>query len=334
MTTVSTAQAGTAPKPAPPLLEVDDLVVHFEGRRRQQPIRAVDGVSLGIGRGETLGLIGESGSGKSTIGRAVLGLLRPKAGAVRFEGEDPWTQPGRRRRELRRRMQVVFQDPHEALDPRMTVEQSVAEPLLMTGVRRPERLRRAADLLERVGLGDAHRYRRPHELSGGQKQRVNIARALASDPDLIVCDESVSALDVSIQAEILNLLVDLQDERGLSYLFISHDISVVAHLSHRVTVLYLGMVMESGAVGAVVDRPAHPYTRALLAAQPRALPSYLRTERREVLRGDIPSPAAPPSGCRFRTRCPFARDRCAQEIPAVRELEPGRTVACHFAEQL
>jgi oligopeptide/dipeptide ABC transporter ATP-binding protein len=216
----------------------------------------------------------------------------------------------------------------------MTVEQSAAEPLRFSGLSRTERRRRAVELLDRVGLGEQHLGRRPHELSGGQKQRVNIARALASDPDLIVCDESVSALDVSIQAEILNLLVDLQDERGLSYLFVSHDISVVAHLAHRVTVLYLGTVMESGPVGAVVDAPAHPYTRALLAAQPRAVPSRLRTGQREVLRGDIPSPAAPPSGCRFRTRCPFARERCATEVPAVRELEPGRTVACHFAEQL
>jgi oligopeptide/dipeptide ABC transporter ATP-binding protein len=319
---------------APALLEVDDLVVHFAGKRRQEPVRAVDGVSLRIGRGETLGLIGESGSGKTTIGRAVLGLLKPLSGSVRFEGEDPWALPTRRRRELRRRMQVVFQDPHEALDPRMTIEQSAAEPLRFSGLSRSARRDRAAGLLDRVGLGAQHLGRRPHELSGGQKQRVNIARALATDPDLIVCDESVSALDVSIQAEILNLLVDLQDERGLSYLFVSHDISVVAHLAHRVTVLYLGTVMESGPVGAVVDAPAHPYTRALLAAQPQALPSYLRPAQREVLRGDIPSPAAPPSGCRFRTRCPFAQERCATEVPAVRELEPGRTVACHFAEQL
>jgi oligopeptide/dipeptide ABC transporter ATP-binding protein len=318
-----------------PLLDVDSLVVHFGGRRGQPPIRAVDGVSFSMASGETLGLIGESGSGKTTVARAVLGLVPNKGGSIRIHGVELWRAPQREQRRLRRHLQVVFQDPHESLDPRMTVAASVEEPLRSNRTLDSRgRRRRAADLLEQVGLGQHFARRRPHELSGGQKQRVTIARALALDPDLIVCDEVVSALDVSVQAEILNLFVDLQQSRSLSYLFISHDLSVVAHVADRIGVMYLGLLVELGTADSIVGAPAHPYTRALIVSQPQALPNRLRTPSNDVIEGDMPSPANPPSGCRFRTRCPYRQRQCVEEVPVLRPVGDGRLVACHFAEEV
>ncbi|WP_219416503.1 ABC transporter ATP-binding protein [Pseudonocardia nigra] len=323
------------PPHASDLLVVEDLTVRYPVHGRRQTVKAVDGVSCSVAEGETFGLIGESGSGKSTIARAVLGLVRPTAGTISFRGMRLDRLRGREQRRMRRHYQMIFQDPHEALDPRMTVRASVAEPL------RVQRRGDAGDLvalvdalLGKAGLSAEHAQRRPHELSGGQKQRVNIARALALDPELLVCDEAVSALDVSIQADILNLLAELQREMGLAYLFISHDIGVVSHIADRVAVMYLGVIVERGPVEGVIDSPLHPYTEALLAAEPQAVPAHCRTERPAPLKGELPSPIDPPSGCRFRTRCPYAEDRCAAEVPPLRELMPGRWVACHFAESL
>ena len=316
-------------------VELVDLKVHFGGRRGAPAIRAVDGVSLTLGRGETLGLIGESGSGKSTLGRTVIGLLPPTSGQVLIGGVDVWNLPRREQQRIRSRVQVIFQDPSEALDPRMTVAASIAEPLRVRDGRNPVEHRRIVDdLLEKVGFDVSHGDRRPHELSGGQKQRVNIARSLVLDPGLIVCDEVVSALDVSIQAEILNLFAKLRRERDLGYLFISHDLSVVAHVSHRVAVMYLGKLVEVGPTEQVIHRPRHPYTQALLAAQPRAVPSRLRAPRPTRLTGDIPSPASPPSGCRFRTRCPYAQPSCAESEPELRSCGDGVSAACHFIDDI
>jgi len=318
-----------------PILEIRSLAVHFGGRRGRPPVRAVDGVDLNVNRRETVGLIGESGSGKSTLGRAALGLVKPTAGRVLIGGEPVWERRRRRQRDARGRVQVIFQDPSEALDPRMTVAAAIREPLrIRDGRHRPEHDEIVEQLLVQVGLDPAHGSRRPHELSGGQKQRVNIARGLVLDPDLVVCDEVVSALDVSVQAEILNLFARLKRERELAYLFITHDLGVVTHVADRVAVMYLGKLMEVGRATEVILRPRHPYTRALIAAQPQALPSSLRKPTPPPLVGDIPSPAAPPSGCRFRTRCQFSRDSCARDEPALRELAPGHLVACHFAEEL
>jgi oligopeptide/dipeptide ABC transporter ATP-binding protein len=316
-------------RPAP-LLSVDNLTVQYRGPRRRDPVRAVNGVSFAIGRGETLGLIGESGSGKSTIARAALGLVPVASGSIRFDGIDIWKLPGHRQREYRRRLQIVFQSPFEALDPMMTIAASVREPLDRA---RSSQAADAAALtaLERVGLDPGLASRRPHELSGGQRQRVNIARALVTAPELMVCDEVVSALDVSVQAGILNLLTSLQAESRLSYLFISHDLGVVSNIASRVAVMYLGRLAELGSTGQVMDSPLHPYTKALLAAVPRALPAHLRDGDRPILRGSIPSPANPPSGCYFRTRCPLAEARCGAEAPEFREIDAGHWVACHFA---
>jgi oligopeptide/dipeptide ABC transporter ATP-binding protein len=317
------------------LLAVDSLVVHYAGRRGQRPIRAVDGVTFAVEAGETLGIIGESGCGKSTVARAVLGLVPVNGGSIRIGGVEAWPTGKREQRRLRRLVQVVFQDAHEALDPRMSVLASVEEPLRMAReLDAPARRAKAVELLEQVGLGPVYGDRRPHELSGGQKQRVTIARALALDPQLIVCDEVVSALDVSVQAEILNLFADLQAQRSFSYLFISHDLSVVAHLAHRIGVMYLGLLVEVGPVDVVADAPAHPYTRALVEAQPQAAPGRERGQARQIIEGDMPSPVDPPSGCRFRTRCPHRRPRCAEEVPALRPVGPGHIVACHFAEEV
>jgi oligopeptide/dipeptide ABC transporter ATP-binding protein len=320
----------SADTPAP-LLAVDNLTVQYRGPRRHAPIRAVNGVSFTIGRGETLGLIGESGSGKSTIARALLGLAPVSSGTITFDGVDIWKLPGPQQREYRRRLQIVFQNPFEALDPMMTIAGSVREPL----GRAPSR--QAADAaalaaLERVGIDPSVATRRPHELSGGQRQRVNIARALVTEPELVVCDEVVSALDVSVQAGILNLLASLQAESRLSYLFITHDVGVVSNIASLVAVMYLGRLAELGSTEQVIDSPLHPYTKALLAAAPRALPAHLRKGERPVLRGSIPSPASPPSGCYFRTRCPIAEARCRTEAPEFREVGTGHWVACHFAE--
>lgn len=323
------------PQSSGELLVVEDLRVEFPAKGRHQTLKAVDGVSFSIGAGETFGLIGESGSGKSTVARAVMGLVRLSGGTIRFDGVrlDRLRRADQRR--MRARYQIIFQDPHEALDPRMDVWASIVEPLRLHGRRSAEALdERVLELLERVGLSVDHARRRPHELSGGQKQRVNIARALALDPDLLVCDEAVSALDVSIQADILNLLAGIQHELSLAELFISHDIGVVSHVADRVGVMYLGKLVEVGTVEDVVDRPLHPYTEALLAAEPQAVPSRLRVPRPPPLRGDLPSPVNPPSGCSFRTRCAYAQDRCAEEEPPLRVMAPGRSAACHFAEGL
>ena len=318
------------------LLDVTDLSVYFPGRRRQAPVRAVDGVSFSIARGETLGLIGESGSGKSTVGKAVVGLIRPRAGSVSLKGVETRRLSRREKRLHEQAVQIVFQDPSEALDPRMTITASIGEPLRRRALRgsRDEREERVREVLERVGLDAAYGRRHPHELSGGQRQRVNIARALVSQPELVICDEAVSALDVSVQAGILNLLAELKAEQDLSYLFISHDLGVVANVADRITVMYLGRVIETAVTENIINRPAHPYTHALLAAEPQALPRRLRRQGRDVLKGDIPSPADPPSGCRFRTRCRYAEKRCAAEEPQFRQLTPGHWVACHFAEDI
>lgn len=314
---------------APPLLSVSGLEVQFRLPGGADPLRAVDGVSFEIGRGEIFGLIGESGSGKSSVARAVMRLAPVTRGEVRLGDVRLDRLRGRRLRYERRRVQMIFQDPHGSLDPRMTVRQAIAEPL-----RLGDRSRDVAELLNLVGLDESHLDRRPHTLSGGQKQRVNIARALALRPELLVCDEAVSALDVSVRAGIINLLLGLQRDLGISVLFISHDLSVVAHLADRVGVLYLGRLAEVAPTGSLTARPRHPYTEALLAAEPEAKPSAHRAPRPPTVTGDIPSAARPPSGCRFRTRCRYARDRCAEEVPQLRPVEGGTLVACHFAEDL
>ncbi len=317
------------------IVEANDLRVHFSTSGGAETVKAVDGVSFSVTRGETFGVIGESGSGKSTLGRAVVCLLKPTAGGIKLDATDPYALSGTAFRRNRRDFQIVFQDPNAALNPRMRIRDSVREPLDILGEgTRAERNARAVAVLDRVGLRAEFAERYPHELSGGQKQRVNIARVLTLRPKLVVCDEVVAALDVSIQADMLNLFADLQREFGLTYLFITHDLGVVSHISDRIAVMYLGKFMELGASDDIAERPLHPYTEALLSAEPTPLPSHLRTAERIVLQGEIPSPISPPSGCRFRTRCPFAQDLCASTEPEWRELEPGRFVACHFAGQV
>jgi oligopeptide transport system ATP-binding protein len=313
------------------LLEVRNLVKHFPVG--QGTVRAVDGVSLRIQRGETLGLVGESGCGKTTTGRCVLLLERPTQGEIVFEGIELTGLPDAALRKTRRRMQVIFQDPYSSLNPRMTIGQILAEPLKVHGIVRdaPAREARVQELLQQVGLLPQHAKRYPHQLSGGQRQRVGIARALAMEPSLIVCDEPVSALDVSIQAQIVNLLEDLQQRLGLTYLFIAHDLSVVRHISDRVVVMYLGKVVEVADRVSLYDDPLHPYTRALLSAVPIPDPRLEASRERTVLRGEVPSPLAPPSGCVFHPRCPMAEARCSAETPALREIRPGHWAACHFA---
>ncbi len=323
---------GAAPRPTP-LLEVRDLVVHFPVRkgvfaRVTAWVRAVDGISFDIAPGETLALVGESGCGKTTAGRAVLRLLEPSAGEVRFEGADLLAMKAAELRAVRRRMQLVFQDPYASLNPRMTVGDILGEPLRVHGIaRRSELDDRVAALLERVGLQASYRSRYPHEFSGGQRQRIGIARALALEPKLIVCDEAVSALDVSIQAQILNLLQDLQDEYGLSYLFISHDLSVVEHIADRVAVMYLGRFAELAPVEALFREPKHPYTQALISANPVADPAA--QVERILLEGDVPTPLDPPAGCRFHTRCPRVMDVCRSAEP--RRVHFGGASAGHAA---
>ena len=316
-----------------PIIRVRDLKVHFPVRDAEDTVKAVDGVSFDVQPGETLGVIGESGSGKSTLGRALVALLRPTAGKVEQGGEDIFALSPTALRRRRRDFQIVFQDPHAALNPRRSVLASVREPLDIAGDgSAAERQATALAMLARVGIGADQARRFPHELSGGQKQRVNIARALVLRPKVLVADEATSALDVSIQADILNLYLDLQAEFGLTYVVITHDLSVAMHVSDRIAVMYLGRFMEYAPVAAIQRRPLHPYTRALLSAEPVALPSHMVTEARIVLQGEIPSPVDPPSGCRFRTRCPLATPRCAAEEPAWRELEEGHRVACHHAD--
>ncbi|MFC3125467.1 ABC transporter ATP-binding protein [Pseudoroseomonas globiformis] len=317
-----------------PLVAARDLGIHFR-LSRKTVLKAVDGVSLEVWPGETFGIIGESGSGKTTLGRSLVCLETPSAGQVLHRGLDPQTLSSRQLRRHRRDYQVVFQDPNAALDPRMTILRSIREPLDVAGtLPRAERERIALQAMERVGLGGEFAARYPHELSGGQKQRVCIARVLTLRPAVIVCDEAVAALDVSIQADILNLLADLQREFGLTYIFITHNLGVVGHISDRVAVMYLGRLVEMGETEAVLGKPLHPYTEALLSAEPVALPSHMRTERRVVLTGELPSPISPPSGCRFRTRCRFAQERCAEEEPDWQEVRPGQWAACHFAGTL
>ena len=320
-----------------PLLEVRNLKVHFPVKhgvfsRVNAWVKAVDDVSLTVAPGETVGLVGESGCGKTTLGRAIIRLLEPTAGSVTFEGEDITTLEGAALRERRRRFQMIFQDPVGSLNPRMTVGQIIGEALDIHHLVADEQAReeRIGKLLKDVGLDPQHAQRYPHEFSGGQRQRIGIARALAVEPKLIVCDEPVSALDVSVQAQIINLLQDLQREHGLAYLFIAHDLAVVEHISHRVVVMYLGKVVESAPSKAIINAPKHPYTQALLSAVPVVDPDSKR--QRIVLPGDVPSPINPPSGCPFHPRCPVAEARCKTEVPALREVSAGHFAACHLAK--
>jgi oligopeptide/dipeptide ABC transporter ATP-binding protein len=317
------------------LLEVIDLRVEFAFRGSRNRLRAVDGVSFTIRPGETFGLIGESGSGKSTVARAIMRLVPLSGGTITFAGVMFHGLTGRNLNRERRRISMVFQDPNDALDPRMSVGQSIAEPISLAGaLSRDARQARVDGLLERVGLGADFAVRRPHELSGGQKQRVNIARALALDPALVVCDEAVSALDLSVQASILNLLMSLQRDLGLPYLFISHDLAVVAHMADQVGVMYLGQIVETGPTRTVVTRPRHPYTEMLLSAKPQLVAGPSGRRARIIPAGEVPSPLNPPSGCRFRTRCRYAVQQCADEMPVPRLIDADRHVACHLADSL
>ncbi|GAA0495805.1 ABC transporter ATP-binding protein [Streptomyces stramineus] len=320
---------------ARPLLSVRDLSMTFRGKRgRAAPVRAVDGVSFDVAPGETLGLVGESGCGKSTTGRMIVRLLEPTAGTITYGGRDISRLGQRALKPLRRELQMVFQDPHSSLNPRRTVARIIADPLLARGGPAAQARERAAELMELVGLIPEHADRYPHEFSGGQAQRIGIARSLATGPRLIVADEPVSALDVSVRAQIVNLMERLQRELGLAYLFIAHDLSVVKRVCDRVAVMYLGRIVEVGAKERVYAAPAHPYTRALLSAVPLPDPVAERTRQRITLPGDPPSPAAPPPGCAFHPRCPKAREVCRTEAPLLRIATPGeaREVACHFPE--
>ena len=323
-------------KVAMPLLEVKDLKVHFPVKHGifspvKSFVKAVDGVSFSIEPGETLGLVGESGCGKTTLGRAIVRLVDPTAGHIQFDGEDFATLSGDELRVRRRWLQIIFQDPYGSLNPRMTVGEIIGEAidihkLAATPQARQQRIQ---SLLKDVGLDPSHAQRYPHEFSGGQRQRIGIARALAVEPKFIVCDEPVSALDVSVQAQIVNLLQELQQERGIAFLFIAHDVAVVKHISRRVMVMYLGRIMELAPSSDLIDAPRHPYTQALISAVPEIDPESKR--ERVILPGDVPSPIDPPSGCPFHPRCPVAEARCRTEVPALREIVPGHWAACHLA---
>ncbi|MDF1663147.1 MAG: dipeptide ABC transporter ATP-binding protein [Planctomycetota bacterium] len=318
------------------LVEVKNLVKHFPIRkgllsRVVGQVKAVDGVSFKVNAGETLGLVGESGCGKTTAGRTLLRLIPPTAGEVFYEGKDVMKMGGAEMRAMRRKMQIIFQDPYSSLNPRMTVEDIIGEALIIHGLAtRKERRGIVQDLLERCGLSASYIGRYPHEFSGGQRQRVGIARALALKPKFIVCDEAVSALDVSIQAQVLNLLMDIQQEFGIAYLFIAHDLSVVEHISHRVAVMYLGRIAETATSKELYANPLHPYTRALLSAVP--VPNPKARRERIILEGDVPSPINPPSGCTFHTRCWLAEDRCKTEVPTLRKVEGEHWVSCHLVD--
>jgi oligopeptide transport system ATP-binding protein len=323
-----------------PLLEVRDLKMHFPitrgiiFQRQVGAIKAVDGLDFTMTKGETLGLVGESGCGKSTTGRAILQLYRPTGGNVVFEGTDLTDTKGEDLRKMRRRMQMIFQDPYASLNPRMTVGSIIGEPLEVHGIgsTRKERQERVQELLKTVGLNPYFVNRYPHEFSGGQRQRIGVARALAVNPAFIVCDEPISALDVSIQAQIINLLEDLQDELGLTYLFIAHDLSVVRHISDRIAVMYLGKIVELADRDELYENPMHPYTQALLSAVPIPDPVIENQRKRMILEGDVPSPANPPKGCNFSTRCPRVMDVCRQQDPPFKEYKPGHFAACYLYE--
>jgi len=341
MTAAAASGSRTQAQPTARLLEVEHLIKHFPVRssgvirRKVGEVQAVTDISFTLDRSETLGVVGESGCGKSTTGRAVLQLQPATSGSIRFEGRE-LTELGRRDlRRVRRELQAVFQDPYASLNPRMPVGDIVGEPFAIHDLyaRGKERRDRVAELLRTVGLSSEHSNRYPHEFSGGQRQRIGIARALALEPKLIVLDEPVSALDVSIQAGVVNLLQELQERLGIAYLFIAHDLSVVRHISHRVAVMYLGKIVEVGSRHDIYDRASHPYTQALLSAVPIPDPKLERKRKRIVLTGDVPSPVNPPSGCRFRTRCWKAQDICASEEPELKDRGQGHPVACHFAEE-
>jgi oligopeptide transport system ATP-binding protein len=321
------------------LVEISDLYKYFPIRaglfaQHAGDVKAVDGVDLNIRRGETLGLVGESGSGKTTVGRLILRLLPITKGSIVFDGKSvPDLSAGDLRR-LRKEMQIIFQDPYASLNPRMTVSSIISEPLAIHGIAKGKAAEeRVKELLRLVGLQPYHANRFPHEFSGGQRQRVGIARALAVDPKFIVCDEPVSALDVSIQAQVVNLLQDLQERLGLTYLFIAHDLSVVRHISNRVAVMYVGKIVEIADRDDLYENPLHPYTQALLSAIPIPQPSIETRRKRIILTGDIPSPVNPPEGCRFHTRCPIAFERCRVEVPPLKEYAPGHSAACHWVEE-
>jgi oligopeptide/dipeptide ABC transporter ATP-binding protein len=320
-----------------PLLEVKNLKVHFPVNhglfsRDNGTVKAVDDVSFDLQPAETLGLVGESGCGKTTLGRAIAKLVQPTSGSIWLEGEDIAALNGAQLRSRRRKLQMIFQDPYNSLDPRMTVAEIIGEALDIHRLANSpaQRQQRIHDLLQSVGLERSHAARYPHEFSGGQRQRIGIARALAVEPKLIVCDEPVSALDVSVQAQIVNLLQDLQRQRGVAYLFVAHDLAVVEHISHRVMVMYLGKIVELGDARAVVQSPRHPYTQALLSAVPEIDPASQRP--RIILSGEMPSPIDPPSGCPFHPRCPIAVERCKLEVPPLRQITPAHTAACHLAK--
>jgi len=325
--------------PSEALLRVENLKVHFPVRhglfrRAREWVKAVDDVSFSIDRNETVGLVGESGCGKTTLGRAVVRLADPTGGKVFFEDQEISNLPAAKLRPLRRNFQIIFQDPYGSLDPRMTIEDTIGEALDIHRLAESKTARRGrvAELLVSVGLDPSHAQRYPHEFSGGQRQRIGIARALAVKPKLIVCDEPVSSLDVSVQAQIVNLLQDLRDSQGIAYLFIAHDLAVVEHLSHRILVMYLGKIVEQGEATIVIRNPKHPYTQALISAVPVADPESKRA--RIILSGDVPSPIRPPSGCPFHPRCPLSDGkRCRNEVPLLREITPGHFAACHYAEK-
>ena len=318
---------------AEPLVQVKDLCKYFQVGRHAT-LKAVDGVSFNIYKGETVGLVGESGCGKSTAGRCLIRLYEPTSGQVIFDGKDVTKLNRHEQKEFCHRVQMIFQNPYASLNPRMTVKEIVGEGLKLQGKSNSEIEARVEELLKTVGLNKDHMSRFPHEFSGGQRQRIGIARALSVDPEFIICDEPISALDVSIQAQVINMFEDLQEQMGLTYLFIAHDLSVVKHISDRIVVMYLGRMVELADSYELTMHSMHPYTRSLVSAIPIADPVQARKSKRIILEGDVPSPIDPPSGCRFRTRCPYADERCAAEVPEFKEVTSGHYVACHHLDKV